>query len=292
MYVLKISLFFAFLFSSINADSQIKSVYNWKGSTLPLYEKPDTGSRVLLKIPKGAEVKQNVSQAVLPAFNIILSYYGITELPEKKELTSNGGTWYSMPGTWTKVKYQDKTGYVSQLFLSCLPDLQVAKNSKDDFEELTTGYLTRFFGTPVSRSKKELPKGSKDEINYQKTYRFKNGNYQISAYQYFEKDGPGGETHTLFLKGLKKHEAILLLLKLTSYNDSIDLDFHDVKKRVVTNSLYDKFCWWYNKDLDKGTMKERNIDMEFFFYQEGGSASITLKEITDGVIIAYSYGGC
>ena len=292
MCVLKMSLFLALLFCGFNADSQVKTVYNWKGGVLPLYEKPDAGSRILLKIPEGARLQQNISQAKLPAFNIVLSYYGSMGLPGKEDLNRSGGTWYTLPGNWTKVQYQDKTGYVPALFLSRLPDLPVVKNSKNDFEELAAGYLKGFFGVPVPKNKKELPKESKEEINYQKTYRFKNGNYQVSTYQYFEKDGPGGETHTLFLKGLKKHEAILLMLKLTSADNSMIPDLHTIKKRVITNSLYDKFCWWYNKELDQGTMTERNIDLEFFYYQEGGSAGITLKETKEGVIITYSFGGC
>jgi hypothetical protein len=208
--------------------------------------------------------------------------------PGGGDVYGSGGTFYTMPGSWTMVNYQGKTGYVPDLFLSQLTELQIHKTKNNNLEEVAADYLARLFGTPVSKHKKELPKGSKDEINYQKTYHYKNGNYFLASFNYAEEDGPGGEIYTFFLKGLKRHEAILLLLKLTGFNEMMIDHTEKIKKRAVTNSLYDQFSWWYNK----GDKQEQNVDLEFFYEQEGGSSNVTLKETKNGIIVSYSFGGC
>jgi hypothetical protein len=276
-----------FLFVSFHTNAQVKLLYNWKGNNLPLYAKPDTKSNILINIPKGGSVQKIDPAKGSPSNNIVLSYYGSTAPPENGDAYGTGGTFYVMPGNWVMVSYQGKKGYVPDLFLSRLADLQSLKTTDNSFEEIAADYLARLFGTPVSNNKKELPKESKDEINYEKTYCYKNGNYLLASFSYFEEGGPGGETYKLFLKGLKKHEAVLLLLKLTSYNNTID-NVKKIKKRQVTNSPYDQFSWWYNK----GDKQDQNVDLEFFYEQEGGSSKVTLTETKDGVIVSYGFGGC
>lgn len=290
--VVKLVSLFVLLVTGFKSTSQVKPLYNWKGTSLSLYEKPDTGSRILVKIPKGGAVQKSNSTAVLPAFNVVLSYYGSTAHLESNEALNTDGTWYSMPGKWIQVDYDGKIGYVPGLFLSRLQDLTVYKAINNDFENITAGYMNRLFGISVSKQKKELPKQSKEEISYEKTYRYKNGNYYTASFNYAEEGGAGGENYTFFLKGLKKHEAVLFLLKLTSFNNIMPDEVKRLKKRVSTNSLYDQFCWWYHKNLPEADKTERNIDMEFFYEQEGGSATVTLKETREGVIISYGFGGC
>lgn len=274
------------LFVTAAANAQPKSFYNWKGNILPLYAKPDTKSSVLIHIPKGGAVQKIEYAKKLPAFNIVLSYYGSMAPPDSGDVYGFGGTFYTMPGNWVMVNYQGTKGYVPELFLSSLADLQIHKTG--NFEEIAADYLTRLFGTPVSRRKKQLPKQSNDEINYQKTYRYRNSNYFLASYNYFEEGGVGGETYKLFFKGLKRHEAILLLLKLTSVNTIMTDHVEKFKKRAVTNSLYDQFSWWYNKDVKQ----DQDVDLEFFYEQEGGSSKVTLRETKDGVIVSYGFGGC
>ncbi|MBB6270826.1 hypothetical protein HDF26_001253 [Pedobacter cryoconitis] len=277
-----------FLFIAYAAKAQIKSFYNWKGNALSLYASPSASSKVLISIPKG-EIVQKVNEIKgLPAFNVVLSYYGSKGIPERGDVYGYGGTFYTMKGNWVKVNFQGKTGYVPELFLSHLADLQVHKVKSNEFGDLSADYMSALFGRPVSVHKKELPKASADEINYEKTYRYKNGNYLLVSISYFEKDGPGGEKYTYYLKGLKKHEAILLLLKLTSFNNFMADNVETIKKRVITNSLYDQFTWWYNN----GDKQEQNTDLEFFYNQEGGSSMVTLKETKEGVIMSFGYGGC
>ena len=284
---MKKNLIMLFLFVSAHTNAQVKTFYNWKGNNLPLYAKPDTKSNVLINIPKSGAVQKGDPAKVSPSFNVVLSYYGSTAPPENSDAYGTGGTFYVMPGNWVMVSYQGKTGYVPDLFLSRLTDLQSLKTRDNSFEEMAADYMARLFGAPVSKHKKELPKESKDEINYEKTYRYKNGNYLLASFSYFEEGGPGGETYKFFLKGLKKHEAVLLLLKLTSYDNRID-HVEKIKKREVTNSPYDQFSWWYNK----GDKQEQDVDLEFFYEQEGGSSKVTLKETKDGVIVSYGFGGC
>lgn len=161
----KIKIFFLFILNlsdlSVNAQSNIR--YNWKGSELPLYEKPTANSKILINIPKGGAVQQTGGTMVLPDFNIILSYYGSIAAPEARDIYRNGGTFYSLPGKWIKVKYQDKTGYVPQLFLSILPDHAVPKGNQEEMEKMTASYMAGFFGPAISKQKKELKKQDKGE---------------------------------------------------------------------------------------------------------------------------------
>lgn len=285
---IKTSLLLILILSGLSASSQSGALYNWKGNDLPLYEYPSAGSRVLINIPKGGAVQRTGSTAVLPDFNIILSYYGSMAAPKAGDDYRGNGTWYSLPGKWIKIKYQDKTGYVPQLFLSPLPDHAIPEGDHEELEKTTASYMAGFFGAAISKQKKELKKQDKGEINYERTYRYRNGDYYKVAVNYLD-GGIGGETHTLFLKGLKKHEALMLLLKLTSLNDIMP---EGIKKRAVTKSLYDKFSWWYNKDLVKEDKAERNIDMEFFYAQEGATNTLTVKETKDGIMITYQFGAC
>lgn len=285
---IKIFFLFVLTLSRLSVSAQSGIWYNWKGSDLPLYEKPAADSRILINIPKGSAVQHTGSTASLPDFNIILSYYGSMAAPKAGDDYRANGTWYSLPGKWIQVKYHDKTGYVPQLFLSVLPDHPVLQRDHEEMEKMTASYMAGFFGPAVSKQKKELEKQDKGEINYEKTYRYRNGDYYKAAVNYLD-GGIGGETHTLFLKGLKKHEALMLLLKLTSFNDVMP---EGIKKRAITKSLYDKFSWWYNKDLAKEDKAERNIDLEFFYAQEGATNTLTVKETKDGTIITYQFGAC
>ena len=273
---IKIFFLFVLTLSGLSASAQSGTQYNWKGSDLPLYEKPAADSRILINIPKGGAVQTSVSTAVLPDFNIILSYYGSMAAPETGDPYRDGGTFYSLSGKWIEVKYHDKTGYVPQLFLSILPDHSPPKGDHNEMENVTAAYMAGFFGPAISKQKKELKKQEKGEINYEKTYRYRNGDYYKTAVNYLD-GGIGGETHTLFLKGLKKHEALMLLLKLTSLNDVMP---KGIKKRVITKSLYDKFSWWYNGD------------MEFSYAQEGATNTLTVKETKNGTMIIYQFGAC
>lgn len=274
--IIKTSFLLILILSGLNASSQSVTCYNWKGTELPLHEKPATDSRILINIPKGSAVQQNGSTAVLPDFNITLSYYGSMAAPEAGDNYRGDGTWYNLPGKWVQVTYKDKTGFVPQLFLSILPDHPVPAGDHNEMEKVTAAYMTGFFGPAISKQKKELKKQDKGEINYEKTYRYRNGDYYKTTVNYLD-GGIGGETHTLFLKGLKKHEALMLLLKLTSLNDVMP---EGIKKQVITKSLYDKFSWWYDGD------------MEFSHAQEGSSDTLTIKETREGTMIIYGFGAC
>ncbi|QNK64119.1 hypothetical protein H7F33_06430 [Pedobacter sp. PAMC26386] len=276
------------LFVTSLANAQIKPFYNWKGNNLPLYAKPDTNSTILINIPKSGAVQPIHHQVKLPAFNIILSYFGSTSKPEGGDVYDTGGTFYTMPGIWVKVIYKGQAGFVPDLFLSSLPDLAVHNAKNFEFEDIAAGYMAGLFGAPVAQQKQELPKQNKEEINYTKTYRYKNGNYLLGTFSYFEEGGVGGETYTLFFKGLKKHEAILVLLKLTSFDSISNDQLKKLKKRIITHSPYDQFSWWYNSNAPKEGIPE----LEFFYYQEGGTTNASINETKDGVTITYSFGGC
>jgi hypothetical protein len=48
------------LFITSAANAQMKPFYNWKGSNLHLYVKPDIKSNVLTDIPKGGAVQRSI----------------------------------------------------------------------------------------------------------------------------------------------------------------------------------------------------------------------------------------
>lgn len=289
-YLIGWLLFFAMICSGPVTYATI--CYNWKGTALALRQQPDAKSLPLIMIPKGAAVNTITTKDVLPLHTVILSFYGSMAPPAMGDAYDMGGTWYKLQENWVKVIYQGYTGYVPRLFLSVLPDLPI-RNGKRNLEKEIPDYLKRLFGNAVSKKKTQLPVEVPEEVNYEQLYRYNNGNYYKVAASYADKDGgPGGETHTLFLKGLKKHEAILLVLKLAQYENNSSADDFKLKNYVKTESLYDRFCWWYNKNLPESEKKERNIDLDFFFNQEGGSENLSIKELKDGIVIAYSFGGC
>lgn len=287
----KLYLFLIFALWTFKSFAQNRILYNWKGSTLVLREQGNAGSKALINIPKGASVLEIAGSSDVVPFNVVLSYYGSMSKAERGDYEQLGASWYSLKGYWIKVTYAGKSGYVPNLLLSRLPDLYPKKNVVG-IEKVAPAYLASFFGSPVSIKKKDLPKQTKEEINYEQTYIYKNGSYYKLSLSYAEEGGAGGEEHLLFLKGLNKHESILLMLKLISSNSNLSEAEIGLKKRSLSHSLYDQFSWWYNKNLGKEERVERNIDQEFYYSQEGGSETLTIKETKDGTIIAYSFGGC
>jgi hypothetical protein len=293
MSVLRLELYFAFIFAlcTVKTVAQNRILYNWKGSNLILREQPNSGGKAIINIPRGAAVQDIGDRMELSAFNVVLSYYGSMSKAERGDYEQLGASWYNLKGNWVKVSYGGKSGYVPDLFLSRLPDLYPKKHIVA-IEKVAPAYLASFFGPPVSNKKKQLPKQTKEEINYEQIYTYKNGSYYKLSLGYAEEGGAGGEEHLLYLKGLNKHEAILLMLKLITGNSNLSDAEIGQKKRSLTKSLYDKFSWWYNKNLSKEDQNERNIDQEFYYSQEGGSETLTIKETKNGIIIAYSFGGC
>lgn len=146
--------------------------------------------------------------------------------------------------------------------------------------------MVRLFGAVIAKHQKKLPKQYEDEEHYKKKYGFKNGNYYDIQAQYTG-EGVGGETHELFLKGAKKHEAILLILALyTSDNYKIE------DKQPDSPTIYDHFRWYYQNGLSNADKKLMDLDLYFSYYSEGSNSDIQLKETSTGIVVRFGFGGC
>jgi len=284
-------IFSLLLLFPVALTAQDKTFFNWKGNALEVFEKPDTKSKVLGKIRKGAKV--DVTGTATGVFPVYLSYYGDTVTAKKDENDFNERAYYTMKSAWAKVKFNSITGFVPEVYLSRLEQKKLPEQEeyKEDVNRVLEG-LEIYFGKPVSHKKEELEKQDSMEIHSSETYQFANKVHYIWEQQYFEDSGAGGETHTIFLPGFKLNEAVLFLLQITGADT-----FHpeNVRSFNKLKSSYDNFSWWYQPVYynDNGELVKSPYGHYRFYYEaEGGGSSAVFTEKDGGIEIEYGYGAC
>ncbi len=273
--------------------AQTKTWYNWKGSSLEVFERPDIKSRQMGSLARGSKVEV-VAFNKANLFPVYLCYYGDTATTRPEPYTENEKHVYTLKSEWAKVTYNNKEGYVPAAFLVHIPTKPIHQ------KKTTDGYtpdmpvidaLKGYLGKPLSYKKQQLEKQDKDEIHFSEKYTFTGGYTYKVVQQYVEDGGAGGETHTLFLPSFSLHESILFLLELQNarrYRPDGIQSFNKLK------SSYDYFSWWYqtvNYDGDGNEIKASNI-YNFQYNSEGGGSGVKFTLKKDGVEVEYSFGGC
>lgn len=291
---MKLLFFICCFWLSVVAGAQTTSYYNWAGYPLAIYEQPSVKAKILEKVPVGQMVKM-LPGLNEPAYTIYLSYYGDTAKLEKgmADAVNNTGSFYPLKTSWVKVSGRQATGYTPLGFLSRISYKRLyTRNDANSYAAIPVAdALKIFFGKPVFYRKEELKKDTKEEIHFVERYRFAGGIVYSGLQQYVEKDGPGGEEHRIFLPRAAIPEAVLFLLEITRANA-----FRPEERKSVSpvKSLYDFFYWWYQPDQydEKGNNIRDKNRIDFEYYAEGGSSSVSFIKKNGGVEIVYSYGGC
>lgn len=282
-------LFFLTIGSSLLAQ---QTLYNWSGNDLPVFKQPSLSGPKISSLKIGQQVTVDKS-ATNAAMVVYVGNFGDTGKIWNDGMYGDDQkqqSWvYKLKLPWVKLSGGSADGYVPLAFLSSLPykKYQPATNSDASFAR----YLNGFFGLPVSSKKEELKKDSITEIHRIATYTYKNGARYSFEENYLEEDGPGGDTHTIFIPGINLHEAMLLVLNITK----MDFDIaHETKRVNRIRSNYDYFSWLYNSaTIDaEGKKVDMHKSFRFFHYQEGGSSQLNFNLKDGGVEIVFSYGGC
>jgi hypothetical protein len=164
----------ALLFFAAGSVSAQRICYAAARTGIPLREAPNTSAATLLKIPYGEKLSLGSGD-----------YQG--------ELNVEG-----FSGSWTKLTYGGKTGYISDIFLLPAPPPKPKVNT-------FKGYLAQIsspFGAPF-----KVANGNKDNEDYTENLKqlYKNGGewHSFSAYE------SGSET--VFLPGFSIQQCYLLL---------------------------------------------------------------------------------
>jgi hypothetical protein len=150
-----------FLCLSIQAGYSIGSykkgdkLYNWSPTKIPLYTKPNAGSKVV-------SVLSFEEECIVIDDDLKKTPHTVLEINPKED-AENDFKGFSLSGFWVKVKTNDgKTGYVFDAYFSKI---------KPGFE-LSTSYFDQEFKLMNAKIKKPDPK--KDNA-YSKSYFYKNG---------------------------------------------------------------------------------------------------------------------
>jgi hypothetical protein len=172
------------LFINTYADEGFKigdkaNVWNTEG--LALKQQAGVTSKNILVIPYGQSVTIiNDARPSSPGSEKIDFYGGI----------------YKLKGSWVKVAYKGRQGYVFDGYLSKMPPLKKSEHGSSESDE---DYLKRIYGV---RGVKRI----KGRDGYEKTTtHYRNGNTSISTF--FD----GCFDTELYIKGINYREAILLL---------------------------------------------------------------------------------
>lgn len=243
------------LLFSFMSFSQSSSFYTAAKSGLSLRENPAIDAKVIDKIPYGTKITL------------------LTTDEEKKTIVTEG-----MEGSWEKVKYNNKTGYVINSYLFPLPPPKLAtvKEMKNYLAQVTTAFGARLVTKSGATDNSE---GFGWELRKQ---LYKNGaeHHEFMGYEY--------NSNTYFLPDFSLEQGFLLLRLIPEFKELFgekDEFPSSSKKYVKGETEYEVTVYKRVFDADHSWIDKIRIE-----YAEGAVYFFEMYLLDNQLVIFYSAG--
>lgn len=250
---MKIVVLIAIILSAISTAAQNNNWYVSAKAGLSLREKPDPASVVLEKIPYATKI------------SLLEETGGL--IPIKTE---------NMDGTWRKVNYNGKTGYLVDSYLFPVPPPKPGTKSLPEyFLQLSAPFGDKLsIKTGTANDQEESRAGLTKQL-------FKNGAewHEIKGYEY--------SSMTYFLPGFTMQQAFLLLRLLPEFSDYITGEDAYIVSTQTVKKKSRQYSYTVEKEGAGNTSWVKKISIHF---EEGAIYSFELFQLDDQVVIFYGSG--
>jgi hypothetical protein len=238
------------LFIAAVAGAQEPVVYVAAKTGLSIREKPETSAKVLGKIPYGTKIS-------LSAMN-----------EAAKNINTEG-----LSGTWRKVTYDNKTGYIVDSYLFSIPPPKAsAKTMKDYLAQLSA----------PAGAKLEIKKtGIEGEGSILNKQLYKNGAewHEFLGYEY--------NSDTYFLPDFTMQQGFLLIRLLEEFKEAVsEKDEFPVKSKTVNKGDHEYAIKVENETVTDLPLINR-ITIEF---ESGAYYKLELFQLDNQLVVFYGGG--
>ena len=242
-----------FLFCFINMQAQESIFYVASKTGLNIREKPETGSKVLDKIPYAAKIT-------------------LTEASEQNKRINTEG----FAGYWRKVTYNNKTGFIIDAYLLPYPPPATGtKTIKEYFSQISTA----FGDSLVIRDevKNNMEEGGSQTIKQ----LYKNGSewHEFLGYEY--------NSMTYFIPGFTMQQAFLLIRLVPELVDYIDEKDEYITAGKKLKKKGREYEYKVEKEIFGDTPWINRIKIVF---EEGAIYNFEMFQIDNQVVIFYGAG--